>query len=302
MQPCPHPALLWTLIGSTVPLCGSDAVTVQLALSGGVRQFDLSWRTAGMTGLPALDPITAAWNDLTVGEATLGLSLYTDWVHLRGSVTRGRIVDGDSSLTAYADTSRSVVTSRSEQDSDHGRTGDETVAMGLRLRTADNSADLIIEVGFSHSEQHLTLTDGIQVVPATGPYDGLDSSYHAHWEGPWLGLSGSWRVLSSWSLLAQVRTQLVEYRGEMDLNLRADLAHPRSIVQTGDGYAVTVGGGIAYHVTTHASIQALVSHDEWRVADGRDRVQYVDGSSEEVPLDTVSLRALTVTCGLVWRF
>lgn len=297
-----NPVLLWTLIGGTLPVCGSDAVTVQLALSGGVRQFDLIWRTAGRTALPAQDPITAAWNGIAVGEATIGMSVAIDRLHVRGSVTRGWIFAGDSSMTTYTDTSRSEVTSRSEQDSDHGRTGEESLALGWRWNSPDHRADLTAEVGYSRSQQHLTLTDGIQTVPATGPYTGLDSTYRADWEGPWLGLSGSWRALSSWSILAYARAQLVEYRGVLDLNLRADLAHPRSIEQKGDGYAVTVGGGIAYHLTTCTSLQALVSHEERRVADGRDRVNHLDGSSEEVPLDAVQLRAFTMTCGLVWRF
>lgn len=272
-------------------------------LDVGTRSFDLEWRTAAApTGNGANPPATGSWDGITTAEATVGLGLHYGTLHLRGEGIYGRIIAGDSSVSVFSDDSRTQTTDRSEQSSDEGDVREGTVALGVSVGNAADTLRLMCEFGFTHSEQRLTLSDGVQVVPATGAYAGLDSHYEARWQGPWIGLSGSWEVVRSWVLLAGCRGQMVEYRGVMDFNLRSDLAHPRSIEQAGSGFALAVGAGIVHRLTSSTDIRVLLTREQWRVTDGDDRVNYSNGTSDDVPLLDVTLSVWILRCGLRWEY
>lgn len=291
------------LPGGVLPLSASEDIGWDVMLAGGTRTFDLTWRTAAApTGNGANPPFTASWDDITTVDATAGLGLRYYGMHLRGELTYGRIIDGSSGIKAYADDSHSQVTYHSEQRSDDGEVREGMLALGLSMSNAANTLTVIGEFGFTHSEQHLTLSDGFQIVPATGAYAGLDSHYDTRWKGAWIGMSGSWRVLPSWTLLANGRFHLVDYYGVMDFNLRTDLTHPRSIEQSGNGYAGSVGVGVVCHLNRSADIEVLLSREEWRIADGEDRVNYSNGTSDDVPLVEVILSAWNLRLGLRWEF
>jgi hypothetical protein len=297
------PALALLPGGGPLSASSLEAVEWETSVSGGVRRFDLSWRTAMAPTGSSLNPaFTFAWNGITAVEADLGLCVHNQWLQLRGGLTYGRIVAGDSTSAAFADDRREQTTYRSQQRSDGGDTREGTLALGLRWGDRIDTLAAVYEVGFTRSEQRLTLTDGVETTPATGAYAGLDSRYHACWEGPWLGVSGTWNLLDRWALLARCRYQVVRYRGDLDLNLRSDLAQHRSIEQAGDGYAVAVAAGIAWHLAWKTDLDLLLSHEDWRVADGRDRVNHRDGSSDDVRLDDVNLSAWVVRLGLRWEY
>jgi len=291
------------LSGCLLPMCGSDEVAWESSLTVARRTFDLEWRTAAApTGNGANPPFTATWDDIAAIETTFELCVHNDYLHLRAAATYGRIDSGSSSISAFADDTRAVTTYRSDQRSDDGDTREGTLALGLRWHSDSGRVRLVPEVGFTRAEQHLTLTEGVQVTPASGPYAGLDSRYRTSWQGTWLGLSGAWEVAPAWALIAHCRYQWVDYRGELDLNLRTDLAHPDSIEQAARGYAVVVGAGVASYLSPTTEVQVLLSHEDWRVADGRELVNYQNGSSDAVPLNSVTLSAWVVRCGLRWEY
>lgn len=290
------------LPGMGMPISGSEPLVLDSTLSAGERVFDLDWRTASAPTVNGVNPpFTASWKGITAVEATIGLRLRAGGLQLRGEATYGRIISGSSSISAFADDSRTQTIYRSDQRSDGGDTREGTVALGIPVNIT-RTVDALCEFGYTSSEQRLTLTDGVQVIPAGGPYAGLDSRYLARWQGPWIGLSGSWNVLQSWALCVNCRYQWVDYRDELDLNLRSDLAHPRSIDQEGFGHAVAAGAGVIYHLTRRSDIQLLFTYEESRVADGQDHVNYSSGVIDNVPLNEVRLSAWTLRCGLRWEY
>lgn len=294
---------LLILPAAAMPASGQEHIDWETSLAGGARIFDLTWRTAAApTSNDANPPFTASWKNITAAEETVGLCVHNEWLQLRGAVTYGRIIAGNSSMTAFADDSRQQVTYHSDQRSDGGDAYEGTLALGLRWSNFADTLFAVYEVGYTRSDQHLTLTDGVESVPTSGAYAGLDSTYHAAWQGPWLGAQGSWEFRRSWTLFANCRYQWVGYRGELDLNLRSDLAHPRSIEQDAQGYAVIVGLGVGYQLGWKTACRLQLSHEDSRTADGHDRVNYANGGADDVHLDDANLSAWTLRFGLTWEY
>ncbi len=84
------------------------------------------------------------------------------------------------------------------------------------------------------------MTDGYQAItwpggPPLGPFDGLDSSYDAHWQGPWIGLEMTLeaerfiKTLSPVSFYAAWEYHWADYYAEADWNLRDDFMHPKAL-------------------------------------------------------------------------
>jgi hypothetical protein len=293
---------LLAVLPCAAPADASESPTVVASLTAGTRLFDLAWQTAAApSGNGVNPPFSGEWNDLAAAEGTVGLGVRFAALQLRGEATYGRIFAGRSSISAFADDSRDQVTYRSEQRSDRGDTREATVAMGVRMRLA-RSVEALCEIGYSGSEQRVVLRDGVQAVPASGPYSGLDSRYLARWQGHWLGLEGTWDVLAAWTLSAAVRYQWVAYHGELDLNLRDDLAHPRSVEQSGNGHAIAAGLGVAWHLTRRTAVDLQVSREDARVSDGRDQTNYANGGSDVTRLEEASLGAWVLRCGLRWEY
>jgi len=75
------------------------------------------------------------------------------------------------------------------------------------------------------------MTDGVQIIPASGPFPGLASSYDAQWIGPWLGAEALIEAERGWSIMANFEYHLADYSASANWNLRTDLAH-RSVSDT----------------------------------------------------------------------
>jgi hypothetical protein len=296
--------VLATLPAWVAPLCASEGYAWDGAFGGGIRAFDQQWRTgAAPTGNGANPPFTAKWDGIRAVEGTLALDLhYDDRLHLRGEAGYGRITAGRSSISAYADDARSQTIYRSDQRSDGGDALDALVALGVSVANAADTVKLRGEFGYRFSQQRLTLTDGVELTPAPGPYAGLDSRYQARWQGAWMGMSVSWAVVGPWELTLGCRGTLADYRGVLDLNLRTDLAHPRSIEQAGNGFALAGSAGIACRLTRALAILVQAEGEQWRIRDGRDRVYYASGASDDVPLLDAKLSTWTLRCGLRWEY
>lgn len=304
MRPLAVPTLVCLWLPLANPrVAASDDFTLDTAFSAGTRLLDATWSTSSApTGNGTNPPFTATWDDITTLEASGGLRLHNDALHLRGDLTYGRVIAGTSSLKAYADDTRTQTTYHSEQHSDSGDVREVTVALGLRAHSSDGVLQALGEFGYTYSEQRLSLTDGVQKIPTTGPYPGLDSRYVSRWQGAWIGLTGSWQMVDTWTLTASARLQMVSYDGEMDLNLRSDLSHPRSIDQSGDGYAYEVGLGVIHRLSQSVHLEFEVNRTAGRIADGTENVNYRTGAHDEVPLESAEYSTWILHGGVRWEF
>ena len=87
------------------------------------------------------------------------------------------------------------------------------------------------------------MRNGFQVVPAFGPFAGLDSSYESEWSGPWLGVDVLLDLQSGNRAFVRMEKHWVDYYAKANWNLRDAFAHPVSFEHeaNGSGWVLELG-------------------------------------------------------------
>ena len=284
------------------PDAPAPTALVALGLWTGYRELDVSWRTlATPAGAAPAAPTTADWRDLRAVEAGASLTWEAGPLQLRGALGYGRIFAGRNSLTAYTDDSRGVQLDRSENHSERGWLLDATLAAGWVLQPRP-WLRLTPEAGYAWQLQHLTLTDGDQVVPASGPYDGLDSSYDARWSGPWAGLEATWRARPRLAFSARFAYHWADFHAQGDFNLRSDLAHPDSFDQDAGGRGLVGAIGLSYTSTPGLTWWLQLEIEHWRAWGGTNHTHDALGGQADTTLDEARSDGHALLAGLRWGF
>jgi hypothetical protein len=143
-------------------------------------------------------------------------------------------------------------------------------------------------VGYSFSQQNLTLTDGYQVVsdlanaqiydpsitamPPLGSFSGLDSTYEAEWYGPWAGVDFWFEADDENYLIVRFEYHLADYFAQANWNLRTEFQHPVSFEHEAEGYGTVLS--IGWHHTPKNAWQYSfrVDYQRWETDEGLDRV------------------------------
>lgn len=303
-------------------------VNFELGLSESLRVDQLDWNIGGRTNPGNYVNILSelVWEDLQIWQLDLHAEVTersTDWPFLtsvlRADIASGLIYAGSNRDSDYAGNDRTLEFSRSENSADNGETLDASVAAGVLFALGKSNFSLGPFCGYSRHEQELHMTDGWQTVsnqlyadlafgpqvievPDTGPFAGLDSRYATEWRGPWGGVEASWQVSRRWQLRVANEYHSVNYKAVADWNLRSDFAHPQSFEHTGDGYGVVTRVEINVQFWQRLSLSAGVTHGSWKVANGRDRTFFADGSIADTQLNEVNWDSTTFRLGLAGRF
>ena len=170
-------------------------------LGVGSRNDNLDWNIAGGS-VNILSELK--WENLKIAQlsAAARLNIDADW-SLRGMLAYGRINSGSNQDSDYNGNNRTVEFSRSNNKGG-GAVRDGSIGLGRTLRLLNdadgNSLSVTPLVGLSIHQQNLTMTEGFQTLPATGSFPGLDSSYDAKWQGPWVGMDALLDSSGDWSL------------------------------------------------------------------------------------------------------
>jgi hypothetical protein len=148
-------------------------------------------------------------------------------------------------------------------------------------------------IGHLHYEDRLTMTDGIQTVPASGSYGGLASRYDFAWDALLLGLR--WDTTGGWIAEdSPLRYRLdagfipwLYYYGEGRWNLRSDLAQSPSFVhESRSGHGFLGKGSVSYAWRSWRG-ELGWSWLALRADPGEDRIEFSNGSSTKDRLDEV---------------
>jgi hypothetical protein len=305
--------LLLTIITSLPYLHPAQAADIQsdLTLSAGYRVDDLSWNIAGNSSNPnVLSELT--WSDLETLQATAsGRALVNHWLYLRGSVGYGYTFSGDNQDSDFSGNDRTQEYSRSSNSADGGSVLDAVVGIGYQFEVLSHKLKLIPLIGYSYHEQNLTMTDGSQTistpghVPRTlpyGPIQGLDSTYNASWLGPWLGIDLSFEITKRLTLFGSFEYHWATYDAEGNLNLRNDLAHPKSFEHDADGKGFLFAFGAEYLLNGPWSLNMSFYYQKWSTEPGLDRLYYAGGSVAETRLNEVDWDSYAFMLGMVYRF
>ena len=282
-----------------------------LELSAGYRLDDLDWNIAGNTqgGSPnVLSEYT--WTDVETFQARGGMRiLMNDAWCLRASFAYGWTFDGENQDSDFAGNDRSQEFSRSNNSADDGSTLDGSIGVGYQFKAG--RFRWIPMAGYSYSEQNLTLRDGFQTIsvpvagatpPPLGPIAGLDSSYDTTWKGPWIGFDLFFQARDKLVFFGTFEFHWAGYEAEANLNLRNDLAHPKSFEQEADGKGWTIIAGASYALKGPWSLALSATYQRWTTDAGIDRAFYANGRIVETRLNQVNWDSFSMMLSLTYQF
>ncbi len=227
-------------------------------------------------------------------------------VYVRGGIDIGRTITGEVQDSDYNGDNRTLEFSRSYADCDGGALLDANIGVGYRFdipfTEREGFMHLMPVIGFAFHSQELQMTDGVQVIPAYGPFDGLDSNYDAHWSGPFVGLDMELAFYQRHALMASVEYHYMNYEADADWNLRSGLAHPVSFEHdsNGDGF----NASISYRYTPNPKWFWTVGYRYSKFeADAGDNIRHLASGEERIiRVNEAEWESHAVMVGLGYRF
>jgi len=153
----------------------------------------------------------------------------------------------------------------------------------------------------------LTVSDGSQTIPSTGPIANLDSNYDAEWSGPWLGLNLRLEADARNSVMINAEYHRADYYAEANWNLREDLAHPVSFKHWTQGYGVIVSMAFRRAVAEHWDLVARMEAQKWRGRAGVDTLYTIDTTTKVLQptatrLNEVNWQSLSAGVAAIYHF
>lgn len=301
----------WRLCSLVILLCPLNIYaqpSIQLLSSN--RQDSLHWSIAGdADGRNPNILSELIWDDLEIfqigfsGDMKLNAknnSRIIPWLKLEGSY--GFIQNGYNQDSDYRDDNRTEEYSRSKSSSDEGYTLDLSVGIGPQFTLLNKKLFLAPMVGYSYHEQNLTMQNGTQVIPATGAIDGLDSSYAARWQGPWVGLELNYNMTPKLIINALTEYHKANYYAVADWNLIPSFSHPESFDHHADGRGIVWELGLQYSMKENWSFIVSGDYQKWKTDPGIDQLYLDNGSSLETRLNAVHWKATSFHIGLKYVF
>jgi hypothetical protein len=226
------PAHSAAALGKTAGLGSAPAAETrwQWSLNTGYRQDDLEWSFA----LPGIDPRSElTWRDIESFQLEFGLQRrFLQLLRLKGVFAYAVILNGRNQDSDYDGDNRTLEFSRSNNATDDGDLWDISLGLAYDIRLFGDRLLLSPLLGYAFSDQNLKISDGVQTLPPTGPFEGLDSSYDATWYGPWIGMElqynsyGGSAPSPGYEVFLRPRIPPGEFRGRSRLEPEAGSSPP----------------------------------------------------------------------------
>lgn len=286
-----------------VPIHAAPAETT-LDLNTGYRTDNFNWNIAANASGTATPNILSdlTWTDLRIRQIGANWKhTLADGLQVRVAADYGWIRDGRNQDSDYLGNNRTLEFSRSNNDTSGDDVWDLAVAAGRRY-ALEGTGILTPFIGLSHHAQNLRLTNGNQTIPATGPFAGLDSTYRAHWTGPFIGAELQTDGADVAHAFFRVEYHWARFRAAANWNLRSDFQHPRSFEHEADG----VGRILAFGVRSRPLLGGLVVRvtllfQDWDTDPGIDRVFFSDGTVAVTRLNEAEWLSRTILLGFELR-
>jgi len=158
-------------------------------------------------------------------------------------------------------------------------------------------------IGYSYYEQEIDLDEGVQLVPALGPFEGLNSTYQPEWRGIYASLEGSFRLFGSVHLLATARYYPdLSYQGDADFNLRGDLAHPVSTHHSADGTGFSYEIGLEWQFDVLRGVALSYGEQSFETDTGYSHIYPIDSDEIVTRLNEATWDSKGWLLQLRWRF
>jgi hypothetical protein len=285
-------------------------IKTAFSLTSGYRIDELDWNIAGNLAGRAPNILSElTWEDLQIFQVKLtNRTVIKEYVLIKSYFNYGWISDGSNQDSDYACDDRRCEFSRSNNTTADDSVWDLSVGIGPRFTFGSDFFELSPLVGYSRHQQRLITTDGFQTIPPLGSFSGLNSSYEAIWQGPWLGLDFTIRtrrplgVFSGMAFTFSFEYHMGDFDAEADWNLRSDFAHPKSFEQQADanGYLFSFRTALYYNI--HWAFLMNVTTSRWQSDPGIDRTFFADGTVADTRLNEANWQSYAFNLGICYRF
>ncbi len=274
-------------------------VDTEIELNVGYRHDNLNWNIAG-TNINVLSELK--WEDLSIVETKLKAKLLIDeGIYLKLALGFGWILDGHNRDSDYNGQDRSLEYSRSNNNADRGYVFDVSIAGGYQFVVIDKELFITPLFGLAYNSQYLRMTDGYQSIPATGSFDGLDSSYNTHWFSAWIGFDAVYQI-GIFSFLLGFEFHGVYYYAAADWNLRDDFKHPVSFAHYAPGIGFDTNLTIAVSVAENWLLNIDYHFRYYFTFEGTDQTYMADGTISNTILNRVNWWSHKISLGVSYQF
>lgn len=270
----------------------------ELTIGTFYRTDRLNWNKAG-SSVNVLSELE--WKDMESYGLAATFEKRAGGFAFFGGAAFGSIVSGKNRDSDYSGNDRSGEMSRSENGSDNGYVLAADAGMGYDFILRGGAIGVRPLAGLSLDRQHLTVNNGNQVIPATGSFPGLDSSYTADWYGPFVGVDAAY-ALNDLSLNAGLKYHFARYYASADWNLRADLAHPVSFEHSANARGLDAHLTALYRLNNMWSLVGGVSYQLWKTYAGEETMYYSDGTSGTARLNRVNWESSSLNLSARYEF
>jgi hypothetical protein len=256
---------------------------ISTSLDTGYRIDNLRWNIAGNYSGNSPNILSElTWKDLKIYQIGAHTKIYVDeGIFVQGSFNYGIIVDGKNQDSDYDGDNRTFEYSRSNNSSDGDNVGDFSMAIGINTLT-EGAIQISPLFGYAYSWQNVRMTNGYQTINTrnnkTGPFSGLNSTYKASWQGPWLGVSLRSEFSPEWSILGNLEYHLLTYSGEGNWNMRDDLDHPVSFEHSANGEGYNYSLGLAFSPDDQIHFILKYCYTSWSTDHGTDTTYWSNGA------------------------
>lgn len=278
-------------------------------MSVGFRRDEFNWHIADGDGSPnILSELT--WSGMGIAQLQFGGEMHLGQLVLMGELGTGIVRRGVTFDSDYLGDNRTAEFSRSSSDSG-GDVLDGSIGVGLPFMffysDASGAAVLTPMVGLAANYQNLVMKNGVQIIPPQGPFPGLNSSYDARWEGPWIGARGEF--YNAQRLLTRFQWEYhlgVNYEAVADWNLRTDpvtgFAHPISFRHLADAEGHRVLMSVRYLAQTRTEVYFGVDGHWYYTDNGTDITYFPNGTSSRQQLNRAKWDSVSMNFGVTFRF
>lgn len=275
----------------------------EFSVGSGYRKDELNWNIAGNTDGSNPNILSELeWTGLEIFQVEARARKDFGDTYLTGYFDWGWINDGKNQDSDYNGDDRTQEYSRSNNSGDDGTVWDISTGVGFNITAYKHTPFKFSPVfGYSYHRQNLTITNGYQTIPHTGPFSGLDSTYNARWYGPWAGADLSYKT-GRLTLGGLFEYHLVEYYATANWNLRSDFAHPKSFEHTANGMGVIAGLDADISVSESWAFVLSVNAKRFKTGEGRDRTYFSDGSRSDTKLNEVNWNSYSAMLDLKYIF
>jgi Protochlamydia outer membrane protein len=275
----------------------------EYSLGAGLRQDALRWSIADAGANVASE---VQWKSMFITQlrGAAKLNLPKDW-QVRGSISAGAVKSGGNQDSDFADSNRTQEFSRSN-NSGGGSVRDFSIAAGKKFRRPDfangDTLFFVPLVGLSIHQQNFTMFNGVQTIPANGPFAGLGNSYDTKWQGVWAGLEAVRGMGEKLTLTAKGELHVADYSAQANWNLRNDLAHPTSFEHSATGLGLVMGVGGTYRYNKNFLLNGAFDFQIRKTGSGTDRTFFAGGTTANYTLNPVRWNSTSLNFGAAYQF